>query len=231
MNLKCWADIDQVLQDTGASRFNVGRSRDYQSNNNVFVYDKEKSFDDNKQICERLLQRVAGEMLYLTVWRGDNAKTSGCTYYIQYASSPFIPTDQQPAQQHQVAGGLYGAGNNIDVDKLTQDIEQRIMNRYEKERLDRERKELQELKRELESQKNSAIGLIAQIAYNGDDDAEAFKARMEHYGMPTSLSAIGLPKNDETLNLLYETMCRSSAMAGTTDEEKARLYTALRMIQ
>lgn len=76
-----------------------------------------------------------------------------------------------------------------------------------------------------------AIGLIAQIAYNGDDDAEAFKARMERYGMPTSLSAIGLPKKDETLNLLYETMCRSSAMAGTTDEEKARLYTVLRMIQ
>lgn len=157
MNLKCWADIDQVLQDTGAQRFNVGRSRDYQSNNNVFVYDKEKSFDENKQICERLLQRVAGETLYLTVWRGDNAKTSGCTYYIQYSNGQ-APQMIQPASG--IAGGLYGTGDKIAIDELKHDIEQQILNRFEKERLEREQKQLEADKRAFEADKNSALGLL-----------------------------------------------------------------------
>ena len=160
MNLKCWADIDQVLKDTGAQRFNVGRSRDFQSNDNVFIYDKEKSLAENKEICERSLERAAGELLYLTCWRNENGKTSGCQYYVRY-DTPSQQPIQLPAQPNAVSGGLYGTGNNIKIDELTRDIEQRLLNRFEKERLERESKQLAEDKREFENAKNSALGLIA----------------------------------------------------------------------
>ena len=160
MNLKCWADIDQVLKDTGAQRFNVGRSRDFQSNDNVFIYDKEKSLAENKEICERSLERAAGELLYLTCWRNENGKTSGCQYYVRY-DTPSQQPIQLPAQPNAVSGGLYGTGDNIKIDELTRDIEQRLLNRFEKERLERESKQLAEDKREFENAKNSALGLIA----------------------------------------------------------------------
>ena len=157
MNLKSWADIDQVLKDTGAQRFNVGRSRDFQSNDNVFIYDKDKSFAENKEICERLLDRAAGETLYLTIWRSENSRTAGCQYYVRY-DAPAQPI-QLPASG--VSGGLYGTGDKIQIDELTRDIEQRLLNRFEKERLERESKQLAEERKEFESAKNSALGLIA----------------------------------------------------------------------
>ena len=75
-----------------------------------------------------------------------------------------------------------------------------------------------------------AIGLIAQIAYNGDDST-AFKKQMQSLHMPTTLSELGVAPTDENLMLLYNKLVQSSAMAGTNDKERQRLLEVLRTIQ
>ena len=157
--LRNWAEIQQVLDDTSAKKFNIRRSRggDDQSNNNVFMYNPDQNFSENMQVAERLLQRCAGEILYLTAWRGDSAKTGGCTYTIMYDSAAPAQTVQQPMS----AAGLYGVGGSVDIEKLTSDIENRLRVQFEKERLEREWKELHEAQKQLKSDQSSAIGLLA----------------------------------------------------------------------
>ncbi len=160
--LKSWGEISQMLDDIGAKKFNIARRRDAdaQSNDNAFMYDSDKSLEENKQVAERILQRCAGEIMYMTVWRTDAARTGGCKYAILYDSAPI----QLPQQQQQVAGGagLYGvAGGGVNIDKLSADIEQRILNKYERERLERLEKDLREQKRALDQEKSSALGLLA----------------------------------------------------------------------
>ena len=160
--LKSWGEVAQMLDDIGAKKFNIARRRDAdaQSNDNAFMYDSEKSLEENKQVAERILQRCAGEIMYMTVWRTDAARTGGCKYAILYDSAPM-----QLPQQQQVAGGagLYGTpSGGVDIDKLTADIEARLQTKFERERLDRELKELRDEKREFERVKNGAIGLIVQ---------------------------------------------------------------------
>ena len=76
-----------------------------------------------------------------------------------------------------------------------------------------------------------AIGLIAQIAYNGEGDADAFRAQMKKLGMPTSLTELGIANTKENGTLLYEKLLASSAMAGTNEEEHLRLKDALKLIK
>lgn len=75
-----------------------------------------------------------------------------------------------------------------------------------------------------------AIGLIAQIAYNGEGDPMPFRAQMKKRGMPVSLCEVGVEATPENMQLIYKTICNSSAMAGTTSEEQARLKAALALI-
>ena len=154
--LRNWGDIQVWMQDCGIQRWSISRTQAAQDNNNVFVYDKDKSEEENKLICERALERFAGDVLYITGWRTKEAKTGGFSAIILYDKN-----GQQTPPSQQV-GGLYGVGGSIDIAGLTADIEQRISNRYEKERLERLEKELHEEKRDLENQKNSAMGIIAQ---------------------------------------------------------------------
>ena len=158
--LKNWAEVLQVIEDNNAKRFKVSRAKNSSDDNmNVFMYNSELSDAENKQIAERLLQRCAGDILYLTCWRSENARTGGCSYAIMYDGV------QGAAQQGaaQVQGvGLYGAGNAIDVEKLTADIEARVMTRYERERLDAERKQLDAERKAFDAEKASSIGLIVQ---------------------------------------------------------------------
>ena len=159
--LKSWGEVAQMLDDIGAKKFNIARRRDAdaQSNDNAFMYDSDKSLEENKQVAERILQRCAGEIMYMTVWRTDAARTGGCKYAILYDSAPV----QLPQQQVAGGAGLYGvAGGGVDIDKLTADIEARLQTKFERERLDRELKELRDEKREFERVKNGAIGLIVQ---------------------------------------------------------------------
>ena len=166
--LRNWGEVNQVLDDAQTKKFNIVRTRgDAQSNNNVFIFDTEKTLEENKQVAERLLQRVAGEIVYLVLWRTDSAKTGGQSFTIMYDTDSRQQQQAAPItipqpQASQPTAGLYGVGANVDIDKLTADIEQRIMNRYESERLERERKQLEDDKRALQEDKNSAIGLLAQ---------------------------------------------------------------------
>lgn len=75
-----------------------------------------------------------------------------------------------------------------------------------------------------------AIGLIAQIYYNGEGNEKDFANTMRSFGMPTSIHALGLPETEETLMAYYEKIVASSAMAGTSDEEKQKLAHALKII-
>ena len=157
--LRTWGDIQAWMQDNGIQRWNISRTQATQDNNNIFVYDKDKSEEENKLICERSLERFAGDVLYLVGWRTKEAKTGGFSATILYerAGQNAATVQMQPQ-----VGGLYGVGGSVDIAGLTADIEQRISNRYEKERLERLEKDLREEKRDLENQKNSAMGIIAQ---------------------------------------------------------------------
>ena len=77
-----------------------------------------------------------------------------------------------------------------------------------------------------------AIGLIAQLYYNGEPEkAVALRSRLRGDSLPASLRDVGIPKTDEALEGFYQILLGSSAMAGTTEEEHARLREALGMIQ
>ena len=76
-----------------------------------------------------------------------------------------------------------------------------------------------------------AVGLIAQLAYYGEtEQAEAFRQGMKHKHLPTSFAEWGIPSGDEVREAIYQKMLLSSAMAGTTAEEHARLRSALQWI-
>ena len=76
-----------------------------------------------------------------------------------------------------------------------------------------------------------AIGLLVQLHYNGqEDEVESFRDGMRSHGMPTSLADLGVEPNAENKAALYEKVVNSTAMAGTTDEEKERLSRALDVI-
>lgn len=76
-----------------------------------------------------------------------------------------------------------------------------------------------------------AMGLIVQIAYNGEGDAEEFRERMRSLGMPTTLSEIGVAPTEENLTLLRKKILASTAMAGTTAEEQARFCKAIELLK
>ena len=75
-----------------------------------------------------------------------------------------------------------------------------------------------------------AIGLIAQIYYNGEGNEKEFADTMRSLGMPTSIHDLGLPNTEETLNLYYQKIISSSAMAGTSSQEQKKLARALELI-
>lgn len=75
-----------------------------------------------------------------------------------------------------------------------------------------------------------AVGLIAQLYYNGEEDAVApFRRGLTEHGLPDSLTALGLA-GAEAADALYAYILPTSAMAGTGDAEKERLREALSQI-
>jgi glycerol dehydrogenase len=77
-----------------------------------------------------------------------------------------------------------------------------------------------------------AIGLIAQLYYNGEPDQAAdLRSRLRNDNLPSSLRDVGIPPTSEALEQYYQAVLGSSAMAGTTEEEHARLHEALSIIQ
>jgi glycerol dehydrogenase-like iron-containing ADH family enzyme len=76
-----------------------------------------------------------------------------------------------------------------------------------------------------------AVGLIAQLAYNGEKEkAIEFANTMKSRNMKITLNEMGVEHNSESLELLYDKMLASSAMAGTDESEHAILKEALKLI-
>ena len=75
-----------------------------------------------------------------------------------------------------------------------------------------------------------ALGLIVQKAYNGDGDVEDFKKRLASHSMPTSLASLALDP-DESADALYGMIMKSTAMAGTNEEEQKKLKNVLLLIK
>lgn len=164
--LRTWGDIQAWMQDNGITRWNISRTQDKQDNNNVFVYDKEKNAEENKLICERALERFAGDVLYLVGWRTGEAKTGGFSATILYQSNG-AQTDTQHAQ---VRGfGLYGIDGEFDRNGLIADITNRVRNEYDRleiqrlqKQLDEERKSFRDEQKEFEREKVGTIGILVE---------------------------------------------------------------------
>lgn len=75
-----------------------------------------------------------------------------------------------------------------------------------------------------------ALGLIVQKAYNGESDVNEFKERLAHHSIPATLAALSLD-SDEAARSLYGMILKSSAMAGTNEEEQKRLEKSLFLIK
>ncbi|MBE6548952.1 MAG: iron-containing alcohol dehydrogenase family protein [Ruminococcaceae bacterium] len=78
-----------------------------------------------------------------------------------------------------------------------------------------------------------AIGLICQLAYNGESEeaVKAFSAQMKSLGMPISFTDVGINADDECIEVFYQKVVSSDAMAGTSEEEQARLKKSLELIR
>ena len=153
--LKNWGEVQQWLQDNCIVRWNVSRDKSV-DNNYVFAYNKEKSPDENMLVFENALQRFAGDVLYMVGWRTDAAKTGGFSASILYQQA------QQPSAPAPQVSGLGGAGSALDVDTLKKDIYREIKNEFDQQRLERERKEFDEAKRDFEQKQNGVIGLLVE---------------------------------------------------------------------
>lgn len=76
-----------------------------------------------------------------------------------------------------------------------------------------------------------AIGLLAQLYYNGRaDEVAGFAADMRSHGLPITLTESGVEANEYNQKILYDKLIDSTAMAGTDDNEKERLKKALALI-
>jgi len=77
-----------------------------------------------------------------------------------------------------------------------------------------------------------AIGLLVQLYYNGrENEVEDFRAGLRSHGLPVTLAEVGIVTSDENIDALYEKLLASTAMAGTSPEEQARLKIALEVIR
>lgn len=75
-----------------------------------------------------------------------------------------------------------------------------------------------------------AVGLIAQLHYNGESATAAdFRKGLAGHGLPFDLPTLGVKEKD-AVDELYRYILPTSAMAGTGDAEKERLRAALALI-
>lgn len=148
--LKSWGEVQQWMQDNSIVRWNLDRNKN-SDNNFAFSYNKDKSPEENMLNFESALNRHAGEVLYLTGWRSESAKTGGFSATVLYEAR-----GSQPIQTAQPTAGV----GSIDTETLKADIRREIKNEFDQERLARERKEFDEAKRDFEAKQNSVIGLL-----------------------------------------------------------------------
>ena len=76
-----------------------------------------------------------------------------------------------------------------------------------------------------------AIGLIAQLAYNGEPDAaKEFREKLKRLSLPSSLNDLGFPVPANTLDDCAAFIGQSSAMRGAAEDAHRRLRKALQII-
>lgn len=76
-----------------------------------------------------------------------------------------------------------------------------------------------------------AIGLLPQLAYNGDGHlVEVFRRQMQSVGMPITLPEVGLPCDEKTAETYYREVAGTPMMEGVSEEELARLRAALALM-
>ena len=76
-----------------------------------------------------------------------------------------------------------------------------------------------------------AVGLIAQLYYNGEEtEAMKFKEEMKAIGFATTLSAMGVTVTEELFNKYYDALLVSSALKGYSQEKCERAKESLRKI-
>lgn len=72
-----------------------------------------------------------------------------------------------------------------------------------------------------------AVGLIAQLFYNGEEAGSAeFRKKLTEHALPADLRSLGV-QDAGAVEALYRYILPTSAMAGTGDTEKERLHAAL----
>lgn len=162
--LRNWADISDWMNDNGIVVWNVSRTQAAQDNNKVFMYDEEKSLDENRILCERALNRFAGDVLYIVGWRTPKGRTGGYSATILYSGNNAQPETTQ--QRVSGFGGLYGfddEGRRL----LVADITNQVRNEYDRReiqnlqrQLEEERKAFRDERREFEKEKLGAIGIL-----------------------------------------------------------------------
>jgi glycerol dehydrogenase len=74
-----------------------------------------------------------------------------------------------------------------------------------------------------------ALGLVLQIAYNAEGDPAEFARELRENSIPASISDLGINKADAE-ELIFDRLIKSTAMAGTSDEEQNRLRDAIKYI-
>lgn len=156
MYLRNWSEIQGWMQDNGIIRWNVSKNGNSQENNNIFLYDDDKTLEENKAICERVLDRCAGDYVVIVGWRTDKGRTGGFSAQICYdRAAPTAPA--APA-----VSGFAGVGSSLEIETLKKDIYREIKNEFDGQRLERERKEFEDAKRDFEAKQNGVIGLLVE---------------------------------------------------------------------
>lgn len=149
--IESWSTLKEFIDTNGIVRWNIARSKGNQSNDNVFLYNSDLTFEDNIQKTARLLDMFAGDMLYFVGWNNDKTRTNGFSTVIQYPQhSSAVSTSLQ----------MNGVSGAFDRETLTSDIRRQLKNEFDQERLSRERKEFEENKREFDRKQESVVGLL-----------------------------------------------------------------------
>lgn len=147
-----FSDFDSWLKENGLVYWKVSSTTQAQDNNNKFVYDKNKQYDENLQLCQRALERFAGQMLYATGWRTPDARTGGFSCIVLYNDVP-QHTEQQPAY-------ITGVTGAFDKDTLIAEITQKVRNEYDTMNLKREREALDAERKEFDAAKDGVMGML-----------------------------------------------------------------------
>lgn len=74
-----------------------------------------------------------------------------------------------------------------------------------------------------------ALGLVLQIAYNGEGDPVSFARELRQNSIPASLSDLGIT-GEECADNVYNKLLSSTAMEGTSPDEQKRLRDSLKYL-